>query len=42
MGDVYWMTSIFVVQAIVSTIVCAVLAKKTESVVDDTDNSKDN
>jgi len=40
MGDVYWMTAILVVQAIVSAIICAVLSHKTESVIDETEDSK--
>ena len=40
MGDVYWMTTILVIQAIVSTIICVVLANKTESVIDEAEDSK--
>lgn len=35
MGDVYWMTAILIIQAIGSAVICAVLSKKTKSVVDD-------
>ena len=40
MGDVYWMTAILIIQAVVSVVICAVLSIKTESVVDEPNNSK--
>ncbi|MEN1967900.1 hypothetical protein WMZ97_07425 [Lentibacillus sp. N15] len=40
MGDVYWMTAILIVQAIVSTVICIVLTKKTESIVDRSKDEK--
>lgn len=41
MGDVYWMTSILIVQAIISVVICAILSMKTESVLDETDSAKE-
>jgi hypothetical protein len=35
MGDVYWMTAILIIQAIVSAIICAVLSHNTTSVIDE-------
>ncbi|WP_281254523.1 hypothetical protein [Fredinandcohnia onubensis] len=40
MGDVYWMTAILIIQTIVSVGICAALTIKTESVVEESKNSK--
>jgi len=40
MGDVYWMTAILIIQTIVSVVICAALSMKTESVVDESMESR--
>lgn len=35
MGDVYWMTAILIIQAVVSTIICVFLASRTVSALDE-------
>lgn len=40
MGDVYWMTAILIIQTIVSVGICAALSMKTESVVDESTESR--
>ncbi|MFZ7944868.1 hypothetical protein [Neobacillus sp. 19] len=39
MGDVYWMAAILIIQTVLSVGICAVLSKKTESVLDEPKDS---
>lgn len=33
MGDVYWMSAIFLLQGILSAVICAVMSKNTETII---------
>ena len=40
MGDVYWMTAILIIQAVISVIICTMLAKNTQSVIEETNDTE--